>query len=66
MADSAVEEKLTGIEIPLAKLEGTVEARKKDLPARLDRLELKIDRIPSFILAPLDDHYIGPDRGIVF
>jgi hypothetical protein len=51
MADSAVEERLTSVEIRLAKLEGTVEARERDLPSRLDRLELKVDRIPWFILA---------------
>ncbi len=43
---------------PLAKLEGTVEARERDLPSRLDRVEVrldrldqKVDRIPWFILA---------------
>lgn len=51
MADSAVEDRLTSVEIRLAKLEGTVEARERDLPSRLDRLELKVDRIPWFILA---------------
>lgn len=51
MADSAVEDRLTNVEIRLAKLEGTVEARERDLPSRLDRLELKVDRIPWFILA---------------
>ena len=51
MADSAVEDRITNIEVRLAKLEGTVEARERDLPSRLDRLELKVDRIPWFILA---------------
>lgn len=51
MADSAVEDRMTNIEVRLAKLEGTVEARERDLPSRLDRLELKVDRIPWFILA---------------
>lgn len=51
MADSAVEDKLVSLEVRLAKLEGTVEARERDLPARLDRMELKLDRIPWFILA---------------
>lgn len=51
MAGSAVEDRLTTVEIRLAKLEGTVEARERDLPSRLDRLELKVDRIPWFILA---------------
>lgn len=51
MTDSAVEDRMTNIEVRLAKLEGTVEARERDLPSRLDRLELKVDRIPWFILA---------------
>ena len=54
--DTAVEERLTSIEVRLAKLEGTVEARERDLLSRLDwvddhlgLLDDKVDRIPWFI-----------------
>jgi hypothetical protein len=51
MADTAVEDKLVSLEVRLAKLEGTVEARERDLPSGLDRIEAKVDRIPWFLLA---------------
>ena len=55
--DTAVEERLTSIEVRLAKLEEAVQARVGDLSSRLDRvedllgrLEEKTDRIPWFVL----------------
>jgi uncharacterized coiled-coil protein SlyX len=57
MADTAIEERLTSLEVRLAKLEGTVEARERDLPSRYDRMEdllerldEKVDRSPWFVL----------------
>lgn len=56
MADTSLEEKLTTVDVRLAKLEGAVGARERDLLSRLDRvenllgrLEEKVDRIPWFI-----------------
>jgi predicted nuclease with TOPRIM domain len=43
MANATVEEKLAGVEVRLARLEGTVEARERDLPSRLDRVEARLD-----------------------
>ncbi len=57
MADTSVEERLTDLEVRLAKLGGTVEARAHDFPSRLDRVENllgrldeKVDRIPWFVV----------------
>lgn len=56
MADKSVEESLKDREVRLAELEGTVQARERDLSSRLDRVEgllgrldERIDRIPWFI-----------------
>jgi predicted nuclease with TOPRIM domain len=47
MANATVEEKLVNVEVRLAKLEGTVEARERDLPSRLDRVESRLDGVES-------------------
>jgi hypothetical protein len=45
MAETAL-----SIEERVARLEGKVEDLERDVPARMDRLEAKVDRIPWFIL----------------
>ncbi len=52
-----MEERLTSIEVRLAKLEEAVQAREGDLSSRLDRVEdllsrlgEKVDRIPWFVV----------------
>ena len=59
MVATTVEERLTSIEVRLAKLEEAIQAREGDLPSRLYRvedllfcLEEKVDRIPWSSMAP--------------
>lgn len=50
MADSAVEERLTTVEIRLTKPEGTVEARERDFPSRFDREDYILHELKSILL----------------